>query len=113
VAEFVRYQLEDGSEVYFEAAESDLVSLRGGEAEVTDAGPLADRLQHVAKAAEQVTQSLRSRLTPDEIKLEFGIKVSGEVNWWFFAKNKAEGTISVSLVWKPQSPAESKSAAGS
>jgi hypothetical protein len=46
VAEFVRYQLEDGSEVYFEAAESDLVSLRGGEAEVTDAGrsPIASSM---------------------------------------------------------------------
>jgi hypothetical protein len=52
-------------------------------------------------------------LTPDEIKLEFGIKVSGEVNWWFFAKNKAEGTISVSLTWKPPSPAGPEPAVGS
>ena len=41
--------------------------------------------------------SLRSRLAPDEVALEFGLKVSGEVNWWFFAKNQAEGTIKVTL----------------
>jgi hypothetical protein len=30
--------------------------------------------------------------------LEFGIKVSGEVKW-FFARSQAEGTIKVTLNW--------------
>jgi hypothetical protein len=42
---------------------------------------------------------LRSRLAPDEVDLEFGLKVSGEVNWWFFAKSQGEGTIKVTLKW--------------
>jgi hypothetical protein len=46
------------------------------------------RLESVAAAAEQVAGSLRSQ----EMALEFGFKVCGEVNWWFFAKNQAEGT---------------------
>jgi hypothetical protein len=33
------------------------------------------------------------------VSLEFGLKVSGEVNWWFFAKAQGEGTIKVTLKW--------------
>ncbi len=42
--------------------------------------------------------SLRSRLVPDEVSLEFGLKVSGGVNW-FFAKAQGEGTIKVTVKW--------------
>jgi Trypsin-co-occurring domain 1 len=98
VAEFVKFVLDDGSEVFFESAESDLVALHGGEADVADGGRLSARLEPVADAASQVAESLRSRLTPDEVALEFGIKVSGKVKW-FFAKSQAEGTIKVTLNW--------------
>jgi len=99
VAEFVRFVLDDGSEVFFESAESDLVALHDGAPDVRDGGRLQARLESVAEAASAVATSLRSRLTPDEVELEFGLKVSGEVNWWFFAKNQAEGTINVRLTW--------------
>jgi hypothetical protein len=98
MAEFVRFTLDDGSEVVFESAESDLVSLRGGAPDVREGGRLTERLRGVAEAAEEVAGSLRSRLAPDEVSLEFGLKVSGEVNW-FFAKSQAEGTIKVTLNW--------------
>ena len=98
VAEFVRFTLDDGSEVMFESAESDLVAPRGGPPDVREGGRLTDRLQGVAQAAEQVAGSLRSRLAPDEVSLEFGLKVSGEVNW-FFAKSQGEGAIKVTLKW--------------
>jgi Trypsin-co-occurring domain 1 len=108
MAEFVRFTLDDGSEVYFESAESDLVERHGGKPEVADGGRLHARLAAVAEAAEQVAGSLRERVAPDEVSLEFGLKVSGEVNWWFFAKNHAEGTIKVTLKWtpKPKRPSE-------
>lgn len=99
MAEFVKFILDDDSEVFFESAESDLVTQHGGEADVADGGRLSARLESVAEAASQVAGSLRSRLTPDDVALEFGLKVSGEVNWWFFAKNQAEGTIKVTLSW--------------
>lgn len=99
MAEFVRFTLGDGSEVLFESAESDLVALHGGGApEVRDGGTLTAQLQEVAKAAEEVAGSLRSALAPDEVSLEFGLKVSGGVNW-FFAKAQGEGTIKVTLMW--------------
>ena len=108
MAEFVRYTLDDGSQVVFEAAESDLVALHGGQPDVVDRGKLQARLEAVAGAAEQVATPLRSRLQPEEISLEFGLKVSGEVNWWFFAKNQAEGTIKVTLKWNTESQPKSQ-----
>jgi Trypsin-co-occurring domain 1 len=110
VAEFVRFTLDDGSVVVFESAESDLVALHGGAPEVRDGGKLTQRLQGVAEAAEQVSGSLRSRLVPDEVALEFGLKVSGEMNWWFFAKAATEGTIKVTLKWSGSAPEPSSAA---
>ncbi len=102
MAEFVRFTLDNGSEVLFESAESDLVALHGGPPEVRDGGKLTARLQGVAEAAEEVAGSLRTRLVPDEVSLEFGLKVSGGVNW-FFAKAQGEGTIKVTLTWSGNS----------
>jgi hypothetical protein len=99
MAEFVRFTLDDGSEVLFESAESDLVALHGGgPPEVLDGGKLTARLQGVSEAAEEIAGSLRSRLAPDEVSLEFGLKVSGGVNW-FFARAQTEGTIKVTVKW--------------
>jgi hypothetical protein len=104
MAEFVRFTLDDGSVVMFESAESSLVAQHGGEPEVRDGGKLTARLQGVAEAAEQVAGALRSRLVPDEVSLEFGVKVSGEMSWWFFAKAATEGTIKVTLKWSGTAP---------
>jgi hypothetical protein len=98
MVEFVRFTLDDGSEVLFESAESDLVAPRGGPSEVRDGGVLTARLRGVAEAAEEVAGSLRSRLAPDEVSLEFGLAVSSGVNW-FFAKAQGEGSIKVTLKW--------------
>jgi hypothetical protein len=40
MSEFVRFTLDDGSEVMFESAESDLVALRGGPPDIRDGGRL-------------------------------------------------------------------------
>jgi hypothetical protein len=98
MAEFLRFTLDDGSEVMFESAESDLVAPRGGQPVVREGGRLTERLHGVAEAAEEIAGSLRSRLAPDEVSLEFGLKVSGGVNW-FFAKAQGEGTIKVTVKW--------------
>jgi hypothetical protein len=98
MAEFVRFTLDDGSQVLFESAESDLVALHGGPPDVLDGGKLTARLQGVAEAAEEIAGSLRARLVPDEVSLEFGLQVSGGVNW-FFAKAQGQGSIKVTLKW--------------
>ena len=98
MAELLRFTLDDGSEVMFESAESDLVAPRGGQEVVREGGRLTERLHAVAEAAEEIAGALRSRLAPDEVSLEFGLKVSGGVNW-FFANAQSEGTIKVTLKW--------------
>lgn len=114
MVDFVKYELDDGTDVYFEAAEASLVSLRGGgEPDVVAAGRLGDRLGQVAGAAEEVAKSLRSRLTPDEIRLEFGVKIAGEVNWWFFAKSQGESTLNVTLTWQNSNTAPAEGTAES
>jgi hypothetical protein len=67
MAEFVRFELDDGSQVLFETAESDLVTSHGGEPDVAEGGRLRARLTAVATAAEEIAESLRSRLAPDEV----------------------------------------------
>lgn len=98
MTDFVRYTLEDGSQVVFESAESGLVEWHGGPAGPAEGGRLQEQLKHVSSAASEVAEALRSRLTPDEVELKFGLKVSGEASW-FFAKSQAEGTIEVTLRW--------------
>jgi hypothetical protein len=100
MADFVKYELEDGSEVFFETAEASLVSERGGTADIVDAGKLGDRLGDIAAAADEVSKGLRERLAPEELELEFGVKISGEVGWWFFAKASGEAAINVTLRWR-------------
>lgn len=100
MADFVKYELEDGSEVFFESAEGSLVSLRGGSPDVEDAGRLGDRLQHIAVAVDEMSKGLRERLAPEEVELSFGVKVSGSVGWWFFAKANGEAAMNVKLTWR-------------
>jgi hypothetical protein len=100
VADLVEYTLDDGSTVLFESAEANLVSLHGGDPEVKEGGPLADRLSSIAKTAGQVAAAMREKVGPDELELELGVKVAGEVNAWFFARQQAEAAIKITLTWK-------------
>ncbi len=100
MADFVRYLLDDGTEVYFEASEGTLVGLRSGEPDIVDGGNLTARLAEVTAAANVVSQGLRSRLNPDELEVGFGVKLAGSVNFWFFAKADGESSIDVKLTWK-------------
>jgi hypothetical protein len=104
VADLVEYELADGSKVLFESDEVSLVSLHGGDPDVKEGGPLADRLSSIAKTAGQVAAAMREKVGPDELALELGVKVAGEINAWFFAKQQAEATIKITLTWKK--PAE-------
>ena len=106
MADFVRYTLDDGSEVLFETAEAELVSLHGAGHTEQDGGRLAGKLHGIAATAAQVADSMREKLEPDELSLELGVKVGGEAGVWFFAKNSAEATITVTLTWKKRPPAE-------
>ncbi len=100
MADLVEYELDDGSGVLFESAEAGLVRLHGGDPEVKEGGRLAGRLPAVARTARQVAAAMRESAGPEELRLELGVKVAGEVNAWFFARQQAEATIKVTLSWE-------------
>ena len=102
MAEFVKYQLDDGSEVFFETRRGITGGIARRQYRCCGRGEAGDRLSNIAAAAEEVSKGLRERLAPEEIELEFGVKISGEVGWWFFAKASGEAAINVTLTWRKQ-----------
>ncbi|WP_405910164.1 CU044_2847 family protein [Streptomyces sp. NBC_00828] len=101
VADFVSVTLADGTQVLFQTAESDLVEPRGARVRVESADGAGSRLETIAAAVEQVCAELRTRMSPDEVQLEIGVGLSGEVGW-FFAKSAMDGSLKVTLTWRRQ-----------
>lgn len=103
MSDFVRVNLGDGSVAVFQTVESDLVSERGGRPSVEDVAESSReagaRLEAIADATARVSETLRDRLSPDEVSLEIGVGLSGEVGW-FFAKSAMEANLKVTLTWK-------------
>jgi hypothetical protein len=60
----------------------------GASRRFVDAGRLGTRLQHIARAAGQVANSMRSTWPRTGRQLQFGVKVTGEVGFWFFSKGQ-------------------------
>jgi hypothetical protein len=103
LADFVQFELEDGASVLFETADSDLVRRHSADAQPTEGGALGEKLVGAAETAQAVSETLRERLSPDELTLELGLKVSGQANW-FVAKAQTEGNIKVTLKWRNDAP---------
>lgn len=104
MADFVTVVLDDGTEVVFQSAESDLVRPHGGPPMVERYEAAMDALGRMAHATHRVCRSFAERMRPDELQLEIGVGLSGEVGW-FFAKSEAEATMTLTLTWKGGVPA--------
>ena len=102
MSDFVEMDLGDGSQVLFQTAESALVRDHGGAPDVEKAEDAMDRLQAIAMAANKVCKSFREKVGPDELTMEIGIGLSGEVGW-FFAKSGIDASMKVTITWKSQS----------
>jgi hypothetical protein len=61
--------------------------------------PFESHLQSVRAAAVAALDAFRASLTPDEIKLTFGVKLTAEAGA-IIAKTVLEGNLGVELVWK-------------
>jgi hypothetical protein len=57
------------------------------------------RIGAIASAAGEVCKDFRDKLKPDELEMEIGVGLSGEVGW-FFAKSGLDASIKVTLTWK-------------
>jgi hypothetical protein len=62
------------------------------------AGRVRDAVAPAVRAAQVVLERVR-QAAPDEVKVKFGIKVSGTANW-FVAKAATEGNFEIEMVWK-------------
>jgi hypothetical protein len=96
--QLARYTLDDGTPVVFEIAPAPGYRPAGA----------ADVLSQVRaavtpalEAARVVIEKARST-APDEVEVKFGIKVSGEANWWI-AKAATEGNFEITLKWNGES----------
>jgi NTP-dependent ternary system trypsin peptidase co-occuring protein len=97
----VRYKVGGGSSVLVEVDEDtygveDVSRTSEG---VLDAGRLESALGGVRDAA-QATLDTLSKLSPETVEVEFGIKLAGEAGA-LIAKTSAEGHFTVRLSWSP------------
>jgi Trypsin-co-occurring domain 1 len=100
VTDFVEVTLDDGTKVLFQTLESELVKSHSGGPEIEKSTAAAmDRIGAIALATESVHKSFREKLKPDQLTVEIGIGLSGEVGW-FFAKSEIEASIKVTINWK-------------
>ncbi len=91
----MRYSLDDGTVVEFEVDQ--LAGYRpAGSADVVAAVRVA--VAPALEAARVVVEKARAA-APDEVEVKFGIKVSGQANWWI-AKAATEGNFEITLTWK-------------
>jgi len=106
VADFVTVVLDDGTEVVFQSAESDLVTPRGGPPVVERYEAAIDALGAMAHVTDRMARSFAAKTKPDELELEIGVGLSGEVGW-FFARSEVEATLKLTLTWKRNQPGAS------
>jgi hypothetical protein len=97
----VRYQVGDGSSVLVEVDEDTygVEEVSRTSEGVLDAGRLESALGGVRDAA-QATLDTLSKLSPETVEVEFGIKLAGEAGA-LIAKTSAEGHFTVRLSWSP------------
>jgi NTP-dependent ternary system trypsin peptidase co-occuring protein len=74
------------------------------------AGRVRDAVEPAVQAARVVLDKVR-HAGPDEVKLKFGIKISGGANW-LIAKAATDANFEIEMTWKP-SPAVSPTPADS
>jgi hypothetical protein len=100
MADFLDVTLADGTRVLFQAAESDLVRAHSGAPQVDEVADGVGRIEDIARAAGSLCESFRKRLAPDELTMEIGVGLSGEVGW-FFAKSAMNAGLKLTITWKP------------
>ncbi|WP_283137122.1 CU044_2847 family protein [Rhizohabitans arisaemae] len=96
-SQVVTYQLDDSTTVQFE------IEPPAGYQPASSAEEIVGRVRQAigpAVAAAQVVLDQARRITPDEIQVKFGVKVTGTMNW-LVAKAGTEGNFEITLTWRP------------
>jgi hypothetical protein len=64
-------------------------------------GDVGDSLRTTCTALYHAMRDATAELKPDEIELQFGVKLGGEMGVPFVAKGTAEANFSIKLTWSP------------
>jgi hypothetical protein len=97
IGDVTHYTLDDGTVVAFEIDPASGYRPAGA-ADVLSR--VRDAVTPAVQAARVVAEQVRAAAS-DEVEVKFGIKVSGEANWWV-AKAATEATFDVTLTWKAE-----------
>jgi len=118
-AALLRVPVGDGSDDFVEiqVSRTELLSLsESGVVLASDDGTrfeaatfsLASAMDRVMPALRVILGRLRAGVhSPDEITMELGLQVGGEVGV-FFAKGTSQATVAVTMTWRRESAAEDK-----
>jgi Trypsin-co-occurring domain 1 len=102
----VRYRVGDSSSVLVEVDEDtygvESVSRTGG---VVEAGQRLESALVSVREAAQATLDALTKLSPETVEVEFGIKLAGEAGA-LIAKTSLEGHFKVRLSWSPASDSQ-------
>ena len=108
VSTLVQFEVSPGREVLVETdeiGEGWMPVDRGDDGIVRAAGRLTDHLDCIREAAAEALATFQKRLSPDEIKLSFGIKITAEAGA-VIARSAVEGNLGLELVWRRPPVAE-------
>jgi hypothetical protein len=104
VKRIVEFPLDGGGSVYIESDEPELA----GAVRVGRADGMPEKARHTFEQSLETVTTVASALLakvdeladrPDELQIEFGIKLSGEIGA-ILASAKAEANYSVSMTWR-------------
>lgn len=97
-SQVVRYQLDDSTVVGFEFEPGPGFHQAAAKEFI---GQVSKAVEPAVEAAKAVLEKLKE-ITPDEVEVKFGVKVTGEANW-VVAKAATEGNFEITLNWSPAS----------
>ena len=102
----VEFPVDDESSVIVEVDDPGSGTERVGRGEIAERASetFGDALDRVRPAAALLVEKLRTLAdTPDEIAVEFGVKMSGKLGAAFIASAESEANFKVTLTWRKPS----------
>jgi Trypsin-co-occurring domain 1 len=94
-SQVVTYAVDNSTYVSFEIELTPGFRPAGGTKEVL--GRVQEAVAPAIEAAKTVLDKVKE-VSPDQVELRFGVKVSGGANW-FVAKTAGEGNFEITLAW--------------
>jgi hypothetical protein len=98
----VKFTLDDQSEVFAEVYEDEGTWVDAADDEGDEPTALLAACERFQKAVGTIMSGLKA-ISPQDLEVKFGIKMSGKVGW-VFAGASTEGNLQVTLKWKEINP---------